>query len=63
MRERDNLYVSVCCANLDEKGWVGYMEKSVHKEYIANLIDSMIHNMDEQSSNVMLIEHYNTLDL
>ena len=37
MRERDNLYVSVCCATLDEKGWVGYMEKSVHKEYIANL--------------------------
>ena len=36
---------------------------SVHKEYIDNLIDSMLHNMDEQSSNVLLIEHYNTLDL
>ena len=61
--ERDNLYIGVFCATLDEKDWVGYMEKSVHKEYIANLIDSMIHNMDEQNSNVMLIEHYNTLDL
>ena len=39
------------------------MDKNVHKEYIANLIDSMLHNMDEQSSNFMLIEHYNSLDL
>lgn len=39
------------------------MEKTIHKEYIENLIDSMLYNMDEQSSNVMLIEHYNTLDL
>ena len=39
------------------------MDRSVHKEYIVNLIDSMLHNMDEQSSNIMLIEHYNTLDL
>ena len=39
------------------------MDRSVHKEYIDNLIDSMLHNMDEQSSNIMLIEHYNTLDL
>jgi hypothetical protein len=39
------------------------MERSVHEEYFENLIDSMLHNMDEQSSNVLLIEHYNTLDL
>jgi hypothetical protein len=39
------------------------MERSVHEEYVENLIDSMLHNMDEQSSNVLLIEHYNTLDL
>ena len=39
------------------------MDRSVHKEYIENLIDSMLHNMDEQGSNLMLIEHYNTLDL
>lgn len=39
------------------------MDKSVHKEYIVNLIGSMLHNMNEQSSNIMLIEHYNTLDL
>ena len=39
------------------------MDKSVHKEYIVNLIDSMLHNMDEPSSKLMLIEHYNTLDL
>ena len=39
------------------------MDRSVHKEYIVNLIDSMLYNMDEQSANVMLIEHYNTLDL
>ena len=36
------------------------MERSVHEEYVENLIDSMLHNMDEQSSNVLLIEHYNT---
>lgn len=39
------------------------MDRRIHREYIVNLIDSMLHNMDEQSSNVMLIEHYNTLDL
>ena len=39
------------------------MVRSEHKEYIENLIDSMLHNMDEQGSNLMLIEHYNTLDL
>ena len=39
------------------------MDKAIHKEYIENLIDSILYNMDEQSTNVMLIEHYNTLDL
>ena len=41
----------------------GTMNTAMHKEYIVNLIDSMLYNMGDQSSNVMLIEHYNTLDL
>ena len=39
------------------------MDKTIHKEYIENLIESMLYNMGEQDTNVMLIEHYNTLDL
>ena len=39
------------------------MDKGIHKEYIENLIDSMLHNADERNSNVKMIEHYNTLDL
>ena len=39
------------------------MDKAIHKEYIENLIESMLYNMGEQDTNVMLIEHYNTLDL
>lgn len=39
------------------------MDTNVHKEYIENLMESMLYNMDEQDSNFMLIEHYNALDL
>ena len=39
------------------------MDKGIHKEYFINLIDSMLRSMDNRSGNMMMIKHYNTLDL
>ena len=35
----------------------------IYKDYIPNLIDSMLLNLEVSDSNFLLIKHYNTFDL
>ena len=39
------------------------MQKNTHEDYLSNLIDSMLINLEVSDTNFVLIKHYNTLDL
>ena len=40
------------------------MDRETYEEYLGNLVETMLHDMDNSSSaNVMMIKHYNALDI
>ena len=39
------------------------MAGTEYVDYIPNLLDSMLSNMESSDSNIMIIKHYNTFDL